>query len=372
MPQTASAFVESNKDRLLSELKDFLRIPSVSTLPEHKGDVQRAAEFVADALRTQPASKNIEIIQTLIFILWCTPIGSTRPANPLSSATAITMCSRPNLSICGIRLPFEPVERDGNLYARGSADDKGQMYMHIKAVEALRAVTGTLPINLKFLIEGEEGDRRRQRRQIRRADRQNESRKTESRYRAGVRHRAFRGGHPDDLQRLARGLMYTEIEAHGPSHDLHSGLYGGVAPNAVFGLIELLSKMKDANGRILIPGVYQDVAPPSDAEKKSWASLPYDEQDYMTREIGSTALTGEKGYSTFEKTWSRPTLEVHGIAGGFTGAGAKTVIPATATAKVSMRLVPNMDRQRENALSRRSRNLWRRIRLRASPPRYVC
>ncbi len=340
MPQTASAFVESNKDRLLSELKDFLRIPSVSTLPEHKGDVQRAAEFVADALRTA-GLENIEIIQTdlhpLVYADWLHAPGKptvlcyghfdVQPPDPLE------LWNSP---------PFEPVERDGNLYARGSADDKGQMYMHIKAVEALRAVNGTLPINLKFLIEGEEeiggGSVAKYVEHI--------GKTNPAKLKADIAlvsdTALFAAGIPTICNGL-RGLMYTEIEAHGPSKDLHSGLYGGVAPNAVFGLIELLSKMKDPNGRILIPGVYQDVAPPSEAEKKSWASLPYDEQDYMTREIGSTALTGEKGYSTFEKTWARPTLECHGIAGGFTGAGAKTVIPATATAKVSMRLVPNMD-----------------------------
>jgi acetylornithine deacetylase/succinyl-diaminopimelate desuccinylase-like protein len=340
VPPSTNAFVEANKERLLDELKTFLRIPSVSTLPEHAGDVRRAAEFVADALRTA-GLENIEIIPTdlhpLVYADWLHAPGKptvlcyghfdVQPAEPLDLWTTP---------------PFEPVERDGNLYARGSADDKGQMYMHIKAVEALRAVNGTLPINLKFLIEGEEeiggGSVAKYVEEI--AKTNPEKLKADI---ALVSDTAlFADGLPTICNGL-RGLMYTEIEAHGPSKDLHSGLYGGAAPNAVFGLIELVSKMKDPSGRIMIPGAYQDVQPPSEAERKGWASLPYDEQEYIAREVGSTALTGEKGYSTFEKTWARPTLEVHGIAGGFTGAGAKTVIPAKAIAKVSMRLVPNMD-----------------------------
>jgi acetylornithine deacetylase/succinyl-diaminopimelate desuccinylase-like protein len=134
-----------------------------------------------------------------------------------------------------------------------------------------------------------------------------------------------------------------EIEARGPARDLHSGLYGGAAPNAVFGLIELLAKGKDANGRILIPGICDDVEPPSAEEKESWSRLPFDEKEYLASEVGSTQLTGEKEYSVFERTWARPTFEVHGVAGGFTGAGAKTVIPGKAVAKVSIRLVPRQD-----------------------------
>ncbi len=140
-----------------------------------------------------------------------------------------------------------------------------------------------------------------------------------------------------------RGLIYTEIEATGPMRDLHSGLYGGAAPNAVFGLVELLAKLKDADGHINVPGIYDDVQPPGPAEKESWERLPFSDEEFLKAEVGSTRLTGEPGYSVFERTWARPTLEVHGIAGGFTGAGAKTVIPAKAVAKVSMRLVPNQN-----------------------------
>ena len=341
MPSSAaSAFVEENKARLLEELKTFLRIPSVSTLPEHKGDVRRAAEFVAESLR-KAGLENVEIIATdghpLVYADWLHAAGKptvlcyghydVQPPDPLD---------------LWITPPFEPTERDGNLYARGSADDKGQMYMHIKAVEALRAVNSTLPINLKFLIEGEEevGGESVAKYVAEIAKNNPEKLKADV---ALVSDTAL---YADGIPTLCiglRGLIYTEIEAHGPARDLHSGLYGGAAPNAVFGLIELVSKMKAANGRILIPGVYQDVQAPAEAEKKSWASLPFNEKEFLEREVGSTALTGEPGYSVFELTWARPTLEVHGIAGGFTGAGAKTVIPATATAKVSMRLAPKQD-----------------------------
>jgi acetylornithine deacetylase/succinyl-diaminopimelate desuccinylase-like protein len=234
--------------------------------------------------------------------------------------------------------PFEPTVRNGNLYARGSADDKGQVYSQIKAVEALRAVNEKLPVNLKFLIEGEEetgGE------SIAKYVAENPAK-----LKADVALVSDTELYAEGIPTLCvglRGLIYTEVEARGPSRDLHSGMYGGAAPNAVFGLVELLSKMKDADGRILIPGMYDDVRPPSPTEKHSWSILPFDEREFLKSEVGSSRLTGEAGYSVFERTWARPTLEVHGIAGGYTAPGAKTVIPAKATAKVSMRMVPDQD-----------------------------
>ncbi len=335
MPTTVE-YVETHKQKLLDELKEFLRIPSVSTLPEHRKDVDRAAQFVADSLKNA-GLENVEIIQTakhpLVYADWMHAEGKptvlcyghydVQPPDPLE------LWKTP---------PFEPTERDGNLYARGSADDKGQMYMHIKAVEALRAVNGTLPINLKFLVEGEEeigGE------SIAKYVEQNPAK-----LKADVALVSDTALYAEGMPTLCiglRGLVYTEIEATGPMRDLHSGLYGGAAPNAVFGLIEMLAKLKDADGHILIPGMYDDVQPPAPAEKQSWQSLPFSEQDFLKKEVGSTRLTGEQGFTVLEKVWARPTLEVHGIAGGFTGAGAKTVIPAKATAKVSIRLVPNQD-----------------------------
>ena len=336
MSQATDLFVEQNKPRLLDELKTFLRIPSVSTLPEHVPDVQRAAQFVADSMKTA-GLENIEIISTakhpLVYADWLHAPGKptvlcyghydVQPPDPLDE---------------WISPPFEPTVRDGNLYARGSADDKGQMYMHIKAVEALLATSGTLPVNLKFLIEGEE--------EVGGESVAKFVAENPARLKADVAlvsdTELFAEGLPTLCIGL-RGLIYTEIEARGPARDLHSGMYGGAAPNAVFGLIELLAKMKDANGRIQIPGMYDDVEPPTPAEKRSWEHLPFDEKDFLKNEVGSTQLTGEPGYAVLERTWARPTLEVHGIAGGFTGSGAKTVIPARATAKVSMRMVPNQN-----------------------------
>lgn len=336
MSQATNAFVESNRERFLDELKDFLRIPSISTLPEHKSDVRRAAEFVADSLKNA-GLENVEIIQTakhpLVYADWLHAPGKptvlcyghydVQPPDPLELWTTP---------------PFEPTIRDGNLYARGSADDKGQMYMHVKAVEALRAVNGTLPVNLKFLIEGEE--------EIGGESVAKYVADNAAKLKADVALVSDTAMYAEGIPTLCiglRGLIYTEIEARGAARDLHSGLYGGAAPNAVFALIELVSKLKDHTGRIMIPGMYGDVQAPSPAEKKSWESLPFNEQEFLKNEVGSKALTGEKGYSVLERVWARPTLEVHGIAGGFTGAGAKTVIPATATAKVSMRLVPNQN-----------------------------
>ncbi len=336
MSHATNEFVEKNKDRFLEELKTFLRIPSVSTLPEHASDVQRAASFVADSLKNV-GLENVEIIPTakhpLVYADWLHAPGKptvlcyghydVQPPDPLELWTSP---------------PFEPAIRDGNLYARGSADDKGQMYMHVKAVEALRAVNGALPVNLKFLIEGEE--------EIGGESVAKYVAGNQAKLKADVALVSDTALYAEGIPTLCiglRGLVYTEIECRGPARDLHSGLYGGAAPNAVFALIELLSKLKDQNGRILIPGMYADVEKPSPAEKASWDSLPFNEAEFLKNEVGSKALTGEKGYSVLERVWARPTLEVHGIAGGFTGAGAKTVIPAKAVAKVSMRLVPRQD-----------------------------
>jgi acetylornithine deacetylase/succinyl-diaminopimelate desuccinylase-like protein len=328
-------WVDSNRQRLLDELFDFIRIPSVSTAPEHKSDVIRAAQFVADGLKAVGLD-NVEIIPTeghpLVYAEWLHAPGKptvlcyghydVQPPEPLE------LWKSP---------PFEPTLRNGNIYARGAVDDKGQMYMHLKAVEALRAVNGTLPVNLKFLIEGEEevGGEAIAKYVPLHKD------KLAAEVALVSDTELFADGLPTLCVGL-RGLVYLEVEAMGPSKDLHSGMYGGAAPNAVYGLIELLSKAKDADGRLLIPGIYDDVAEPAAEELASWNQLPFDEAEYLRHEVGSSCLTGEPGRSVFERTWSRPTFEVHGIVGGWVGTGAKTVIPAKATAKVSLRLVPDM------------------------------
>src|SRR6202034_1284243 len=336
MSEAIDRYVKENEIRFLEELKDFLRIPSISTLPENNEATHRAADFVVDHLLVA-GLENVELIETdrhpLVYADWLHAPGKptvlcyghfdVQPPDPLE------LWESP---------PFEPAERNGNLYARGSADDKGQMFSHIKAIEAIKAVYGRPPVNIKFLIEGEE--------EVGGLSVAEYVAKNPAKLKADVALVSDTEMYAPGLPTLnigLRGLVYLEIEARGPMRDLHSGLYGGAAPNAVFGLVELLSKAKDANGRIQIPGIYDDVEPPSAEEKASWEHLPFDEAEYLKNEVGSTALTGEPGYSVFERTWARPTFEVHGIAGGFTGAGAKTVIPAKAVAKVSIRLVPRMD-----------------------------
>src|SRR6267378_562600 len=252
MSNTTDAFVHESQDRFLEELKTFLRIPSISTLPEHADDVKRAAGFVADSLRAA-GLENVEIIPTakhpLVYADWMHAPGKptvlcyghydVQPPDPLELWTSP---------------PFEPTIRDGNLYARGSADDKGQMYMHVKAVETLRAVNGTLPVNVKFLIEGEE--------EVGGESIANYVAEHAPELKADVALVSDTALYAPGIPTLCiglRGLVYVEVEATGPSRDLHSGLYGGAAPNAVFALIELLAKAKNSRGEIKIPGVYDDV-----------------------------------------------------------------------------------------------------------------
>lgn len=335
MSRAIDLFVEANRERLLDELKTFIRIPSVSTLEENRPDIDRAAEFVASSLRAA-GIENVEVLPTakhpLVYGDWLHAPGQptvlcyghydVQPVEPLEEWKSP---------------PFEPTLRDGNLYARGTADDKGQMYTHIKAFEALRAVHGALPVNVKFLAEGEE--------EIGGTSITRYVDENPEKLRADVALVSDTEMYAEGMPTLCiglRGLIYMEVAATGPERDLHSGNYGGAAPNAVFGLIELLAKAKDARGVIQVPGIYDDVVAPAPAEKASWESLPFSEAEFLSREVGSIKLTGEQGYSVLERLWARPTFEVHGIAGGFTGAGAKTVIPAKATAKVSIRLVPNM------------------------------
>jgi acetylornithine deacetylase/succinyl-diaminopimelate desuccinylase-like protein len=333
MPATEQ-FVRENGARLLDELKQFIRIPSISTLPEHNGDVARAARFVADAMKTA-GLEDVEVIQTskhpLVYGDWLHAEGK-----PTVLCYGHYDVQPPDPMELWVSPPFEPDERDGNLYARGACDDKGQMYMHIKAVEALFAMHGKLPVNVKFLVEGEEEVGGESIAQF--------VPKNKSKLKADVAlvsdTELFADGVPTLCVGL-RGLVYLEVEAQGPARDLHSGMYGGAAPNAVYGLIELLAKAKDANGRILIPGVYDDVSAPAKAELESWDRLPFSAKEFLESEVGSTELTGEPDQSVLARVWARPTFEVHGIAGGFTGAGAKTVIPAKAVAKVSFRLVPD-------------------------------
>src|SRR5919201_735522 len=334
MSTFAISYARENQQRFLSELKDLLRIPSISTLPEHKSDVQRAAEFIASELR-RVGMDNVEIIPTsghpLLYADWLRAPGKptvlcyshydVQPPDPLNEWTTP---------------PFEPTERNQNLYARGAVDDKGQMYMHVKAVEALMKSDGRLPLNVRFLIEGEE--------EVGGESIAKFVREQVAKLRADFALVSDTEMFAPELPTLCvglRGMVYTELQAQGATTDLHSGMYGGAAPNPLEALARIISKLKDDSGKILVPGFYDRVQKPSGDELKAWKSLPFNEDEYRKSEVGSKALTGESGYSVLERTWARPTLEVHGVPGGFTGVGAKTVIPARAAAKVSMRLVPD-------------------------------
>jgi acetylornithine deacetylase/succinyl-diaminopimelate desuccinylase-like protein len=337
MSASALQFARENQSRFLSELKDLLRIPSISTLPGNRTDVRHAAEVLARELK-RIGLKNVELIETgghpLVYADWlyaarkptCLCYGhyDVQPPDPLDE---------------WVSPPFEPTERDGNLYARGAVDDKGQMYMHIKALESLlHAHAGKLPLNVRVILEGEE--------EVGGEGIAQFVREHPERLQADFALISDTEMFAPDLPTLCvglRGMIYTEIEARGAATDLHSGMYGGAAPNPFFALCQILAQLKAANGHITIPGFYDAVASPSVEELAAWKSLPFSEKEFQRKEVGSSALTGEQGYSVLERLWARPTLEIHGMPGGFTGDGAKTVIPAKALAKVSMRLVPDMD-----------------------------
>lgn len=325
--------LESFRKQALEELLAWLRIPSISTLPEHKADMERAAQYVKAALERAGMTK-AELVDRgghpLVYAEWLGAPGrptlllyghyDVQPADPLEEWTSP---------------PFEPEIRNDNIYARGATDDKGQTWILVKAVEWLMRRHGRLPVNVRFLIEGEEES----------------GGESISKYvsekppqlAAGAAvicdSEMFAPGLPSICTGL-RGIVYGELHVEGARQDLHSGVYGGVAPNPLMAIAEILTALKARDGRILIPGFYDRVVAPAPAEKEAWERLPFDEKEYLEKEIGAPELTGEPGYSVFERTWARPTFEVHGIRGGFTGEGAKTVIPARAVAKISMRLVP--------------------------------
>jgi acetylornithine deacetylase/succinyl-diaminopimelate desuccinylase-like protein len=351
---TAAAveFARNNGKRFVEELKALLRIPSVSTAPEHREDVRRAAEFCAAELK-RIGMDHVELIDTAT---------AERPGgHPLVHADFLHSDGRPTVLCYGhydvqpaepldewLSPPFEPTERDGNIYARGAVDDKGQMWMHLKAIESLMvAGGGVLPVNLRVILEGEE--------EVGGEGIAKFVREHGERLKADVALVSDTEMFAADLPTLCvglRGMIYTEIEARGARTDLHSGMYGGAAPNPFVALAQVIAKLKDEDGRILIPGFYDKLAAPTAAELAAWKALPFDEEHYRETEVGSVALTGEPGYSALERTWARPTLDVHGMPGGFIGAGAKTVIPAKAVAKVSLRLVPDMTPAESFALYR--------------------
>jgi acetylornithine deacetylase/succinyl-diaminopimelate desuccinylase-like protein len=327
-------YIESHRSAHLTELKEFLKIPSVSTKAENKADVERAAQWVASKLRG--SFPHVEVIPTRM--------------HPLVYAESLHDASKPTILFYGhydVQPPepldlwtspaFEPTERNGNLYCRGSVDDKGQVHIHLAAFEALHKTRGKLPINVKVLIEGEEEVG------------------SESLY-------EFVKGHKDKLKADAlvvsdtgmlapgvpsvtyglRGLNYYQMEISGPAQDLHSGVFGGAVPNPLTVFCELFAKMHDKNFRVTVPGFYDHVEELSRAERKALNTLPWKAKDFK-KTVGAPDLCGEKGYSIIEQVWCRPTFELNGLWGGYMGEGAKTVIPAKAWAKFSTRLVPDQD-----------------------------
>jgi len=328
-------FINVNRDRYLEELKTLLAIPSISALPQHAGDVKRCAEWCAEEMR-RDGLQNVKLIDT--------------PGNPVVYGDWLGAAGAPTLLFYGhydvqpvdpVNLwdspPFEATVRDGEIYARGSADDKGQVFMHLKAIEAHMRQHGKLPVNMKLILEGEE--------EVGSTNLDDFVRSHKHELKSDVvvisDSPMFDRGIPSMCYGL-RGLTYFQIDLRGTKSDLHSGSFGGAVANPAFVLAQMLAQLKDRGGRIKIPGFYDDVRPLSEAEREEFRKLPFNETKYR-KELGAPKLFGESGYSSLERVWGRPTFEVNGLLSGFTGEGAKTVIPAVAMAKVSMRLVPDQD-----------------------------
>jgi acetylornithine deacetylase/succinyl-diaminopimelate desuccinylase-like protein len=344
-----SSFVSREQNRLLGELSGFLSIPSVSALPAHAADCRRAAEWLRDEL-TSLGCPTVQVIEG--------------DGPPVVWAESPEVPGRPTLLIYGhydvqppdpldewISPPFEPTVRDGRLYARGAADDKGQVFCLLKAYEATLDADRRPPLNVRFIFEGEEECGGHVIADLLRA--QPERTRADAALVCDMSY--FAPGWPAVYTAL-RGICYAEISVRTAERDLHSGSYGGVAPNALETLVRILAGLKDKSGEIQIAKLYKAVEPPTKEELKTWKKLPFDREAFLREEVTGRALTGLKDYSIFERVWALPTFEIHGIKGGFVGDGAKTVIPAQATAKVSLRLVPGQEyakvgRQLERAVA---------------------
>lgn len=330
-----NAYFAEHRDTHLKELNDFLRIPSISSLSEHKQDMQVAASWLAAAMK-RINLENISIDETgghpVVYGDWLHAPGKptilfyghydVQPVDPLN------LWETP---------PFEPTVRDNKLFARGASDDKGQVFMHLKAIEALFALEGTLPVNVKFIIEGEE--------EIGSPNLPPYVEKNKEKLAADLilisDTSLYAPGKPAVCYGL-RGLTGIQIDVRGAKGDLHSGLYGGGVQNAIHALADILASFRDEHGTIQVEGFYDNVRPLSEEERQAYRDLNFDEEA-LKEEVGVKQLFGEKGYSYLEQTWARPTLEVNGVFGGFTGEGIKTVLPAEAGAKITCRLVPDQD-----------------------------
>jgi len=327
------AYIDQNKDRYLAELKELLAIPSISTNQENAGDMQRCANWVAGHMRTV-GMQNVQIFPTaghpIVYGDWLNAPGKptvlfyghydVQPPEPLELWTSP---------------PFDATIRGDNLYARGSSDDKGQVFIHLKCIEAYMKNTGSLPVNLKLLIEGEEeiGSKHldefvKEHVDFLKADLVLISDSS-----------MFAKGVPSICYGL-RGLAYMQIDLDGPNKDLHSGSFGGTIHNPIQALAEIVAQLHDKNGKVTIPGFYNDVRALSKKERGAFKKLPWNDRKYA-KQLGVKQLYGERGFTTLERVWARPTLECNGIWGGFIGEGVKTVLPSKASAKISMRLVPD-------------------------------
>jgi acetylornithine deacetylase/succinyl-diaminopimelate desuccinylase-like protein len=333
MLEEVLAELQSRQQAALEGLSAFLRIPSVSTRPEQAQDCARCARWLADQLadcgleaRVLPTAGHPVVLAR----------NARQPGRPTVLLYGHYDVQPPEPLEAWVSPPFEPAVRDGALYARGAADDKGQVWCHLEALRAWQRHGGLL-VNLVALIEGEEeiGS-------VHLADFLREHRAELAADIAVVSDtNQFARGVPSITTGL-RGLVYTEVTVTGPGHDLHSGLFGGAVPNPANILCEVLGTLHDRDGRVNIPGFYDEVEPLTAAERQAWARLPFDEAAFL-RELGLTAGMGEAGYSTLERRWGRPTCDINGLTSGYQGPGAKTIIPASASAKVSMRLVPRQD-----------------------------
>src|SRR6202795_2540212 len=328
-------FIEDHHDAHLAELCEFLRIPSVSAKSEHKPVIDRAARWVSDKLR-DAGFKKVEIVPTNM--------------HPLVYAESLEAPGKPTILFYGhydvqpaepldlwTSPAFEPTVRDGNLFGRGTADDKGQVHIHMKALESLQKVTGKFPINVKVLIEGEE--------EVGSVSLWDYVQKNKEKLKADaliVSDTSMLGKGVPSITYGLRGLNYYQIELTGPVRDLHSGVYGGAVPNPLTILTELFAKLHDKNFRVTVPSFYDRVAKVSNADRKALNALPWKKKDFE-KAVGAPGYSGEKGFTTVERLWTRPTFELNGIWGGYQGEGAKTVIPSKAFAKFSTRLVPIQD-----------------------------
>lgn len=328
-------YLKENKERLLNELLEFLRIPSISALPAHAPDVQRAAQWVENRVRAA-GIESVRVLPTgghpVVYGEWLDAPGKptvlvyghfdTQPVDPLA------LWDSP---------PFEPVIKEGRICARGSTDDKGNMFIPIIVAEAMVKTGGSLPLNLKFLFEGEE--------EIASPHLPAFIAENKDLLSCDMVLSADGGQWGEDQPAVVlgtRGVTSVFLDVQGPDHDVHSGTYGGAIANPIHALVQILNSLHDADGKVTVKGFYEDVRPLTREERDQSARIPFDEAAYL-RETGAVSLFGEPGFSTYERTGARPTLEINGIWGGFQGEGTKTVLPSTAHAKISCRLVADQD-----------------------------